>query len=275
MASGLIYRAAGFVAVSALLVGSGCEGRTPDGGDHVNFPMVTAARAEKLKAAKPTFPDGVRYARTLGIPATMRPVALCELVGMFKGGAGLYQVEALHGATELTAEGVPDAFTYVQLRLVTSWGNGAPQAPIARIGGGPLPNGITKGWEVALTQGEIVGLLLEAPTKENGNYYHLHQLGVFREQDGGYTNGQLFTENKATRDRLGQLVSGLVGRQDCPFDEKPDYGRTGAHDRIPTVDQRVQPGQIILQEAPPTTGKPSDGLSSEQNRPSSAGAGKQ
>ncbi len=73
-------------------------------------------------------------------------------------------------------------------------------------------------------------------------------MGVFRDRDGGYSNGQLFTETKTSSKRLRELVSGLQGRATCPYDEKPDYGRSGLAEAPSGGDRQVQLGRITLQK---------------------------
>jgi hypothetical protein len=153
---------------------------------------------------------------------------------------GLYTVDAL---TSYVEAGVP--YTYVELTLLEPWYK-AEQHPIARIPGGTLPDGSIQRWFVALKVGDPVGLLIAADNNRNNRgYYGLDATGVFnRRPDGGYSNGQLFTQRLVDSTELGNMVKGLAGGNlgdSCPYDEQPDTGGTTApvdtdHDGLPKVE---------------------------------------
>jgi hypothetical protein len=170
-------------------------------------------------------------------------VPLCPLVRTtFFDGMGLYTVEALTGFYEeyVSEPGRFGGVTYVQLALVDAWFM-AEQIPVARIRGGPGPNGGGAGWDFTLTVGETIGLLLTDARPENRGYYGLFELGVFkRREDGGYSNGQLFTQRVVDEQELGRLVKGLAGgaKEDpCPYDEAPDVYAVPPTPTNPNEDQ--------------------------------------
>jgi hypothetical protein len=145
-------------------------------------------------------PYSTTYRAIVGGTELSRPVSLCELLKYYNAGAGLYRVTSLVGRAEPSAAdpSVTDAFTYANLELVEDWSGGAPQKPVARIVGGPLDAQRTRSWRVSLAVGEVVGVLLEAPSSENAGYYGLHSLTVYKQQDaGGHSNGQLFRHGRA------------------------------------------------------------------------------
>jgi len=102
----------------------------------------------------------------------------------------------------------------------------APKHPVARIVGGPYPGGDVGGWDVTLKVGEAVGLFLAEPRERNRDYYGLDELGVFYEDDeGGYSNGMLFTKRHVDANELADLVKGLAGESldaQCPYNEASD-----------------------------------------------------
>lgn len=177
-------------------------------------------------------PGGIHYDEIEGMSlATMAELSLCQLVRhpMFDG-AGLYVVERMTGYTEedLFNPGSVKGFTYVDLALVSAW-HMAQKRPVARILGGPYPSGEVGGWRISLKVGEFVALLLMDQRPENRNYYGLHELGTFKQlANGGYSNGQLFTQRRVDAAELGALIGGLGGGSlddPCPYDVAPDVGR--------------------------------------------------
>ena len=161
---------------------------------------------------------GVTYTSTLGVPVDARDVSLCELAKWCTGGAALYTVDSITGFTEVSDDGYPSGVTYVQLSKLEDLGAGAaPEHPLARMRGGPVLNSIEV-WDVALSVGEADAILLVPPSPETKGYYGLHPLAVFRELEGGYTNGQLFSENKADLTVLRKAFHDAVGPDGCVRD---------------------------------------------------------
>jgi hypothetical protein len=207
-----------------------CDSDPPDDDPELG-PDLTPDAAALGDAATPSAPKGVRYdAINGGSTATMASFGLCELVRhpMFEA-AGLYRVESLTGVLEDVgeeAQGIRKPFTYVELSLLDAWYN-VEHDTVARISGGPLGDGSTAAWRVSLKVGETVGLLLmQAPF--NGGHYDLNPQGMFHERDdGGYSNGVLFTSRVVSAAELGTMVSATARAPEsdpCPFDEQPDDG---------------------------------------------------
>lgn len=177
-------------------------------------------------SSAPTHPSGTAYSRIDGASlATMATFSLCKLARhpMFES-AGLYRVERLTGVTEedLWNPGQINGFTYVELSLVDGW-HKAEAKPVARILGGPWPDGRVGGWNIQLEVGEVVGLLLLRKAPENRGYPGIHELGLFkRGANGGFSNGQLFTRSAADEGQLGELVTAFSGESidaPCPAND--------------------------------------------------------
>jgi hypothetical protein len=189
------------------------------------------------------------------------PTGLCDISRKISGPAGLYRVEELIGVTEEVRGRVPgelDGFTYVELSLVTAWTPDAPSNPIVRMEGGPTARlNHHRGWNVALKQGELAGILFVAPMARNRGYYGLHNLAVFQRdpRSGGVTNGQLFTNQKLSFDELGKLVRAQRSRPTgtCPFDVYPPAAPAGPRGVEREGDVQVQdavPAAAVLRGRP-------------------------
>lgn len=156
-------------------------------------------------------------------------VSLCPLVRMpWFDGMGLYVVDSLTLYREelFDKPGEWGTHLYVELTLLDPWYM-AEKHPVARIAGSGGPDGVAASF-VDLKIGEPVGLFLTDPKPYNRGYNDLHVLGTFNQrEDGGYTNGQLFTQRVVDDHELGRLVKGLAGGDPydaCPYDEAPDLG---------------------------------------------------
>jgi hypothetical protein len=135
-------------------------------------------------------------------------------------GGGIYVVESLEYAK-------PDdvgAVTYVTLRLEKPWFD-AEERPVARISGGPLPDGTFAVPRVALMVAERLGVLFTRTSgNENRGYLTLLEQAVFHQTpDGGLSNGELFTRRLVREDELGNMVRRIAEAKDCSYDEQPDY----------------------------------------------------
>ena len=139
---------------------------------------------------------------------SQREVGLCELLSSYGAGAGLYRVARLVGQTEesLKVPGRLHPFTYVELELLIPWTDNAPAQPVARIRGGPMPDGSTVSWDITLHRGEDVGVLLYQPVPENGGFYGIYPLTVFRDTGEGYNNDQLFVGEHLSAEMLGVRI---------------------------------------------------------------------
>jgi hypothetical protein len=188
---------------------------------------------------------GVDYERIVDTSsASLVAFDLCAAVRHpMWGEGGLYRVARLVGHTEKDER--PDSpdergFTYVELERLEGWFGPSEGPTVARITGGPHPGG-DGGWRFNLELGQTVGLLLKVPRERNNNYPGLDWLGTFyQKEDGGYTNGQLFTTRVVDAEELGRLVKQLHGGtldDPCPINEAPDYdgytevGTTGVAER--------------------------------------------
>jgi len=90
----------------------------------------------------------------------------------------------------------------------------APEAPVARIGGGPAADGTSGGWELNLTVGSRVGAFFTKATPENRDHYYMSAIGTFNAKpDGGYTNGELYKDRVVTEMELTQIVRGAAASQ--------------------------------------------------------------
>jgi len=173
---------------------------------------------------------GVEYESTgHAIGATSAaPITLCNLArSPSMETAGLYRVETLTGYYEedLWTPGSSAPFTYVELALLESW-HGADGDAVARITGGPLPSCSTALWRVSLEVGEVVGVLLSKRIPENRDHYGLSAQGTFKQtQDGGYSNGVLFTREAIGADELGEMIEAIAESdpsEPCPHDAVPE-----------------------------------------------------
>ncbi len=229
-----------FLLVSAILapvcLGSVAEqgvaaAATPDSDD------VPAAAQKGVRAATNRDYRGAKNIKEhqfirAGQEVFQLPVNLCRLVRWMDGPAGIFRVEHLIGVTE-DAVGRPGEYemvTYVELTLIEDWGIANPANPVVRLPAFGL---------VELDQGELVGLLLEVPTVDNRNFYHLDSLGVFRRQThGGFSNGQLFIAGARSAQKIGELVRAirLGGKKNCAADAEPDSGKL-----VRSVSQRPAP----------------------------------
>ncbi|HEX5660134.1 MAG TPA: hypothetical protein VFX59_23220 [Polyangiales bacterium] len=230
-------------------------------------PIVRAA-SQAAKAAASTVPDGKVFQDTIEAPASMRPARLCELVKYFNGGAGLYKVERMTARKE-SKDNVTRTYSYVQLTRVEAWTPDAPTTTVARIIGGANDDGSITTADVELHTSEVIGVLLLPATAENNGYPRLHTLGVFRSRAGNFSNGQLFTSDAKSTKEVGQLVAGLAGRADCPYDAEPDSVKvpsSPASGDVQIVGETVGLQQLPDLKATPTVGKvfePAKGPNSE------------
>jgi hypothetical protein len=231
-------------AIMLMVISPGCDGSANKAASHapsgVADRLTTETTQAPVRAGAPP-PEQVAGSATWGRANRVdyeelvagsfmdsMPVALCTLVRHPKwAGQGLYVVESLTGYTEdsvTTPEG-RQAATYVKLTLVEGWYE-AEDMPEARIAGGPTDSGGQYMWNINLRVGETVGLLLGDRRTDNRGFYDLLPLGVFKQRaDGGYSNGQLFTQRRVDARELGSLVKGLAGAplaDPCPYDEQPD-----------------------------------------------------
>jgi hypothetical protein len=139
------------------------------------------------------------------------------------------QVDSLTGYTEHIDNQAYTA-TYAELSLVENWFEGQKKV-LVRLAGGPTDQGGVTLWDIALKVGEKVAVLGFVKARDiNRGYLTINPLHLFhqRPDDGGYTNGQLFSRRVVTADQLGRLVKGLTGRKladACPYDEMPDVRR--------------------------------------------------
>jgi len=190
--------------IAAVLSGLlGCDDSRTDSG------AATDSGACKL-------PDGDRYSEIGNHPLPILDgplVSLCTLVRADSiDSAGLYEVRGLIGRRERSAgatgtdEPDEEAVTYVELALVDDWMR-ARECAIARLPGGPYPDGEAKGWQVALAVGERVGVFLARPNQWNPNhgFPFFNAKGVFKPgPGGGWTNGELFAEHEVSEAELAQ-----------------------------------------------------------------------
>jgi hypothetical protein len=240
------YTVAGIiVATAAGALGSLCLFTRPAQSDKL-APRNIANRTQVAVMVKPStaldFRGGMNaseYQHISGLHGSQRLVGICELTRILTGPAGAYRVVRMTGVTEPIPElgGALGAFTYVELDLAEAWSDDAPQSAIARISGGPTADpAITAGWRVTLSVGELLGLVLQAPTPENKGYYGIHNLGVFQSnpRTGGMSNGQLFTETTMPLSALGPIVRRAVAsRRGACAEIAADYG----HSTPPAADQ--------------------------------------
>lgn len=108
-------------------------------------------------------------------PGCLEHVPLCDVLKRPGVSYGVYRVLSLTGYSERTREGAPKGVTYVSLERL---GGPGPQAPVAKIRGGPRPDGTDAPGPVNLTVGEVVGLVLhKTPSSE---WYTFSTPDVFR-----------------------------------------------------------------------------------------------
>jgi hypothetical protein len=237
------------------LVWGGCSA-APSSPRVATETQTVAAPAAALDLTREPGPGPGRADRTelmeitAGSHSDYELVSLCRLVRTPDwDGMGLYTVTGLINYTEERSSraGARGAYTYVELELLDPWYK-AQKRVVARIPGGRSPSGEgTIMWFIGLKVGEQVGLLLGDARADNRGYYDIRELGLFRErQDGGYTNGQLFTQRHVDADELGRLVKGLAGggvKDPCPYDEAPDIG-TGGPELVPEPIQHGRDGGV-------------------------------
>jgi hypothetical protein len=240
------------------LSATGCQSRRDEG---TEAPVVSRLAVAPIQANVDQSYRGGRnvteYPSIAGPTPFMRPTTLCEIIQGLRGPAGVYRVDHLFGVTERVGDSPDVAATYVELSLLSSWTDDAPEHPIARVGGGPASDdGIVQSWSLSLAKGEEVGLLLTEPLTSNNRYFGIHNLALFRPtSSGGVSNGQLFTrETKKTAD-LGAIVKATRSRTDgiCPEIVVPDIAGPAA---IPEA--AAGPGTpVVLTTHPGNRAKPS------------------
>jgi hypothetical protein len=133
-------------------------------GDAPDASVSTRAEASDAQTERPSaasmpsngdcrIPDEetVEYERIVGMEPDAREVGLCELVQSYRGGAGLYTVTRLIGAS---------GYTYVDLDLRVAWSSDTPQSPRLKVVGGPVGE-LTRLWDIGLARGDEVGVILE------------------------------------------------------------------------------------------------------------------
>lgn len=113
------------------------------------------------------------YRKIVGSPGCQPDIRPCQLADR-GAGYGSYRVVSLRGRRERSPEGDLSAYTYVELARIAGPG---PDAPVARIPGGPLPDGNDFPGPLTLSVGEVVGLILGKPDNE---YYTLDRRAVDR-----------------------------------------------------------------------------------------------
>jgi hypothetical protein len=135
------------------------------------------------------------------------------------------------------------ARTFIHLELLEAWSPNAPGNPVARIHGGPGPDGVTVGFPVSLRKGEVVGILLIEPvdsedsTRDTKGFYGLYVPGIFHDVGDGFTNGQLFSQRRVSVAELGAFITAAVakaGSPDCPdvLPDTPEYPDGAGEDVI-------------------------------------------
>jgi hypothetical protein len=194
--------------------------------------LACACESKSATEAQPSGAVGVKYSEIkAGGLASRAPRTLCQLVRAPRvHGGGLYMVESITGFTEKdlhNPESNKKGFTYVSLSLVDPWFQ-AEKRVTARIFGGPFPSGDVGGWDVDLKVGQQVGLLFTKPTPENHGHPYLSSHGTFLlREDGGYSNGELFTKRRVDAKELGELARAMATSDDaCARDEAPDFQET-------------------------------------------------
>lgn len=174
-----------------------------------------------------SLPPGNDTLRLVAGLDSKRDVGACELARILDGGAGVFRVGRMTSRVEPgTQPGASGVFTYVELDLLEPWGEGTSERVVARVHGGELPSGETSTSSVAISRGEVLGILLYGPRPENLGYPQMDSLGVFRPNGmGGYTNGQLFVEVRLSLSEIGALLSanadGVCRREVLPSPRRP------------------------------------------------------
>jgi hypothetical protein len=144
-----------------------------------------------------------------GTSGCLERVPLCELLRKPNVSYGVYRVVTLTGRSEQTPTGVPKGSTYVSLERL---GGPGPQAPIAKIRGGPLPDGTDTLGPVSLTVGEVVGLVLyKQPSSE---WYTFSTPNVFRQLQPNVFGNMHEQFPGSEKDFLKKLE--LESRRGCP-----------------------------------------------------------
>ncbi len=146
----------------------------------------------------PPVGNGRRYERIEAGPGGIYAKhTICDRVGQGQSVFGVYTVRSLRGATETAPEGDAMGVTYVELERVDGDG---PAAPVARIPGGPLPNGRYFPGPIALAVGDVLGLVLRPSTVEG--FYTFEPPDVFRPAGKGRTKNL----NQHVEVPIGQFV---------------------------------------------------------------------
>lgn len=163
------------------------------------------------------------YTEVTGGGGLEAPTSLCETIARRTGPAGMAEVTTIEGRTEII-DGVERGFTYARFQFNVRWDGGTLSTEEARFSGGPLSVG-REGWQIRrLVVGETVGVMLLPQVPRANGTYSLDNLGLFRDDGSGFTNGQIFTTAQMTADALSLFMADWYSQNRCAAgqDVQPD-----------------------------------------------------
>lgn len=171
---------------------------------------------------------GVLLPFTVESGSVYRASTLCQLMATAATG-GKYRVEELKSTLEIDDSGIERPFTYVTLKRLEAWDKDAPDVVVARMRGGATRTpGKSRTSPISLILGDSFGYLLHFPDGNRG-YPAMGPLWVFREEEMGYSNGQLFTSPVWSEEWVKYwLQTNFAASPACPLEMKP--GEDGAQE---------------------------------------------
>ena len=146
-------------------------------------------------------PERHEIDETFSPPASFVPLSACDLVGLFRYGAGIYTVDAIYTETGAT-QCEQSAITEIHFSLEVPWSDGLDETLIMRQPGGPYvgndiyEDGFYTAIDFTVERGERVGMLIGPPVEGVYDTPFTVDAAVFRPAGERYTNGVLMLDDE-------------------------------------------------------------------------------